>query len=71
MSQDLVVITGASSGIGRGIAKAFAAEGNPLLLISRHIGPLPELDGARVHYAKTDVADYAQVETAIRGAPKW
>jgi len=39
MSQELVVITGASSGIGRGIARAFAAEGNPLLLISRHIEP--------------------------------
>ncbi len=70
MSQELVVITGASSGIGRGIAKAFAAEGNPLLLISRHIGPLPEFDGAQVCYAKADVADYAQVEAAIRRAER-
>jgi NADP-dependent 3-hydroxy acid dehydrogenase YdfG len=70
MSQELVVITGASSGIGRGIAKAFAAEGNPLLLISRHIAPLPELDDARVRYARADVADYAQVEAAIRGAER-
>jgi NADP-dependent 3-hydroxy acid dehydrogenase YdfG len=70
MSQELVVITGASSGIGRGIAKAFAAEGNPLLLISRHIAPLPELDGARVRYAQADVADYAQVEATIREAER-
>src|SRR5262245_65665765 len=70
MSQELVVITGASSGIGRGIARAFAAEGNPLLLISRHIAPLPELAGKQVHYAQADVADYAQVEAAIRAAEK-
>jgi NADP-dependent 3-hydroxy acid dehydrogenase YdfG len=68
MSQELVVITGASSGIGRGIAWAFAAEGNPLLLISRHIEPLPEIEGAQVRYAQADVADYAQVEAAIRAA---
>src|SRR5262249_49104217 len=70
MSQELVVITGASSGIGRGIARAFAAEGNPLLLISRHIKPLPEFDRARVRYAQADVADYAQVEAAIRAAER-
>jgi NADP-dependent 3-hydroxy acid dehydrogenase YdfG len=74
MSQELVVITGASSGIGRGIARAFAAEGNPLLLISRHIEPLPELEGAQVgdhvRYAQADVADYAQVEGAIRAAER-
>jgi NADP-dependent 3-hydroxy acid dehydrogenase YdfG len=70
MSRELVVITGASSGIGRGIARAFAAEGNPLLLISRHIAPLPELDGAQVRYAQADVADYAQVEAAIRAAER-
>jgi NADP-dependent 3-hydroxy acid dehydrogenase YdfG len=68
MSQELVVITGASSGIGRSIAKAFAAEGNPLLLISRQIAPLPELHDAPARYAKADVADYAQMEAAIREA---
>jgi NAD(P)-dependent dehydrogenase (short-subunit alcohol dehydrogenase family) len=70
MSQELVVITGASSGIGRATARAFAAEGNPLLLISRHIEPLPEVDGARVRYAQADVADYAQIEAAIRAAER-
>src|SRR5262249_40232003 len=70
MSQELVVITGASSGIGLAIARAFAAEGNPLLLISRHIAPLPELAGKPVRYAQADVVDYAQVETAIRTAER-
>jgi len=70
MPQELVVITGASSGIGRAIARAFAAEGNPLLLISRHIAPLPELAGKAARYAQADVADYAQVEAAIRAAER-
>jgi NADP-dependent 3-hydroxy acid dehydrogenase YdfG len=70
MSQELVVITGASSGIGRGIARAFAAEGNPLLLISRHITPLPEIDSKTVRYAQADVADYGEIETAIRTAER-
>ena len=68
MSQDLVVITGASSGIGRGIAKAFAAEGNPLLLISPRIEPLPELNAPARVTRKLTFADYAQIEAAIRQA---
>ena len=70
MAQELVVITGASSGIGRGIARAFLAEGNPLLLISRHIAPSAEFDGAPVRYARVDVSDYTEVENAIRKAEK-
>jgi hypothetical protein len=41
----LVMITGASSGIGRALAFAFAAEGNPLLLVSRHIEPIGDTPG--------------------------
>lgn len=62
MDRPLVVITGASSGIGRSVAKAFAREGNPLLLISRHMEALPELAEAAAVYAQADVADYAEVE---------
>lgn len=35
MPQPLTVITGASSGIGLAVARAFAAAGHPLLLIAR------------------------------------
>ena len=38
-AHPLVMITGASSGIGKALAFTFAAEDNPLLLISRHIEP--------------------------------
>jgi NADP-dependent 3-hydroxy acid dehydrogenase YdfG len=68
MSKPLVVVTGASHGIGRAVAAAFAAEGNPLLLIARHPEPLGDLPAARVRQAAVDVADYAALEAAIRAA---
>src|SRR4051794_38933819 len=68
MSQPLTVITGASSGIGRAAAGAFARAGYPLLLISRHIEPLPELAGKPVVYAQADVADFDAVQRAVREA---
>ncbi|HTU54873.1 MAG TPA: SDR family oxidoreductase [Acetobacteraceae bacterium] len=68
MAERLVVITGASSGIGLAIAKAFAREGNKLLLIARHMQPIAAFAGAEVAYAEADVADYAAVEAAVRAA---
>ena len=40
MIGPLVVITGASSGIGLALARAFVKEGNALLLIARHMQPV-------------------------------
>jgi NADP-dependent 3-hydroxy acid dehydrogenase YdfG len=68
MAQPLVVITGASSGIGLGLARAFARDGNPLLLLSRHIEPFDDMPRDRTAYAAVDVADFAAVERAIRAA---
>ena len=68
MSQELVVITGASSGIGRAIARAFAAEGNPLLLIARHMKMPQDLPADRTICAEADVANYGALEKAIRNA---
>jgi NADP-dependent 3-hydroxy acid dehydrogenase YdfG len=66
-STSLVMITGASSGIGKALAVAFACEGNPLLLISRHIEPIAGLPDSTV-YRQADVADYAAVAAAVAAA---
>jgi len=50
-SHLLVMITGASSGIGKALAFAFATEGNPLLLISRHLEPIAGLPEDTVYRA--------------------
>ena len=68
MPGPLVVITGASSGIGLALARAFAKEDNALLLIARHMTTLDGLPADRTAYAEADVADYAALERAIHGA---
>ncbi len=70
MDRPLAVVTGASSGIGRAVARALAAAGHPLLLISRHIAELPELAGKPVVYAQADVADFDAVQRAVQGAER-
>ena len=40
--KKLVVVTGASSGIGREMAKRFSEEGHPLLLLARRLEPMAE-----------------------------
>jgi NADP-dependent 3-hydroxy acid dehydrogenase YdfG len=71
-----VFITGASSGIGRATAIAFAREGTRLLLCARRLGPLEELrqtltaSGApAVHVFELDVQKRGDVETAIANLP--
>ena len=41
--KSLVVITGASSGIGAAAARTFSAAGHPLLLVSRRLDPMEAL----------------------------
>jgi NADP-dependent 3-hydroxy acid dehydrogenase YdfG len=68
MSKPLVVVTGASHGIGRAVAVRFAAEGHPLLLIARHLEPLDGIPVEQIRQAAVDVADYVALENAIREA---
>jgi len=68
LSRRLVMITGASSGIGKALAMAFAREGNPLLLISRRIQPMAELAHGAVVYHQADVADSAAIVAAVKTA---
>ncbi len=64
-TKPLVVITGASHGIGEALAEAFGHEGHPLLLTSRNM--TPGVDG-NVMRAAVDVVDYAALEAAILAA---
>lgn len=64
----LVVVTGASSGIGEATAKAFAREGYPLLLIGRRDDRLKALGLNKAMCAKVDVTDRSSFEKAIQTA---
>ncbi len=64
----LVVITGASHGIGRALAQAFARENHPLLLVARHAAPIDGLGDVPHRFAELDVADFARLQTAVENA---
>jgi hypothetical protein len=71
-----VFITGASSGIGRATAIAFAREGARLLVCARRLEPLEELrqtlaaaGAPAVHIFELDVQKRAEVEAAITNLP--
>lgn len=73
-SQQVVVITGASSGIGRATALRFAKDGASLVLASRRADALEELAaecralGARAAARPTDVTDEQQVHALAEEA---
>jgi 3-hydroxy acid dehydrogenase/malonic semialdehyde reductase len=71
-----VFITGASSGIGRSTAIAFAREGCRLLLCARRLAPLEELKetftnagASAVRTFQLDVQDRTAVETSLGNLP--
>jgi 3-hydroxy acid dehydrogenase / malonic semialdehyde reductase len=71
-----VLITGASSGIGRSTAIAFAQEGCRLLVCGRRLDPLEELrqtlvsaGAPAVHTFQLDVQNRSEVEAAIASLP--
>jgi NADP-dependent 3-hydroxy acid dehydrogenase YdfG len=65
MAAPLVIVTGASHGIGRAVAAAFAREGHPLLLIARHGAKIDELGSTPHHFAEVDVVDFPRLKAAI------
>ena len=68
--KPLVVITGASSGFGAEIAKLFAADNYPLLLLGRRQAKLAALSAnfENAMIDTVDVTNYHQFETAVRKA---
>lgn len=67
-SRPLIVITGASSGIGAATARAFSAVGHPLLLISRRLEPMLELGLPNAMCCAVDVLQAGDFEKALCGA---
>ena len=66
--KKLVVITGASSGIGMDLAKRFSNEGFPVLMIARRNKIMEELNLPNTICKSVDVTDYKGMEKAIREA---
>jgi NADP-dependent 3-hydroxy acid dehydrogenase YdfG len=64
----LVIITGASSGIGAATAQAFAAAGHPLLLLARRLEPMEALNLPHTLCRAVDVLDAPSFQAAINDA---
>lgn len=68
MTSKLILITGASSGIGAEMARQFAQQGHTLLLLARNQQRLEALSaeikqqGGQAYYYAVDVGEYEQVE---------
>lgn len=66
--KKLIVITGASSGIGEAIAKHFSDLGHPLLLIARRLENLKALNLPNTLCEQVDITNKATFEAAIEKA---
>jgi 3-hydroxy acid dehydrogenase / malonic semialdehyde reductase len=76
LKNRIVLITGASSGIGRACAKAFAGQGARVLMAARRGDRLAELAseikgefGVPVHHFELDVRRQPDVAKAVAGLP--
>ena len=73
LKSEVVVVTGASAGVGRAIAREFAAHGAAVALLARSRDGLEgakedvERLGSRALPIQTDVSDDGQVESGAWG----
>ncbi|MCU0515267.1 MAG: SDR family oxidoreductase [Oscillatoria sp. Prado101] len=76
VQDQIVLITGASSGIGTACAEVFASHGAKLILAARRKDRLEQLAaklsekfGSHTHLLQLDVRDRTQVESALQSLP--
>ena len=63
--SSLVVVTGASSGIGAGIAKLFSQTGYALALLATNLEAMQDLQLPNAVCIKTDVTDLNSFKKAV------
>ncbi|MCG3864829.1 MULTISPECIES: SDR family oxidoreductase [unclassified Photobacterium] len=68
MSKSLVVITGASSGIGEATARQLSAEGYPLLLLARRVERMEAMNLPNTLCREVDVTDAQAIQVAVAEA---
>lgn len=68
MSKPLIIVTGASSGIGQATARLFSQQGNPLLLLARRIDRLQALNLPNAICRAVDVTDREALLAAVAEA---
>ena len=66
LKKPLVIITGASSGIGLAAARLFSAHGHPLLLLARRLEKMQALNLPDTLALSVDVTDRAALAAAVR-----
>ena len=67
-NKPLVIITGASSGIGLATARLFSAHGHPLLLLARRLEPMQALNLPHTLTRSVDVTDRQALAAAVQEA---
>jgi NADP-dependent 3-hydroxy acid dehydrogenase YdfG len=68
MSKPLIIITGASSGIGEAAARVFSAAGHPLLLLARRVERLEALELPNTLNRRVDITDRVALLAAVAEA---
>ncbi len=68
MTKPLIIITGASSGIGAAIAKSFSAAGHSLLLLARRVEQMEALNLPNTLCRSVDVTNREQLLAAVKEA---
>ncbi|MBD9675297.1 SDR family oxidoreductase [Pseudomonas sp. PDM18] len=70
MSKPLIIVTGASSGIGEATARLFSQQGHPLLLLARRVERLEALQLPNSLCRAVDVTNREALEAAVAEAEK-